>query len=701
MKKLYYLPFVLALTLLASCGSEPVTVESLLSEMADRENIARYPDPAYTCAQFSSYDRATVSPDQEGWFGNWDRSMFIRIEEKGGKKEYVMMDTTGPGAVVRFWMTFAGKDSGKGILRIYIDNETVPVIEGGAMEILSGGKLVASPLASSVSDLTAYEMRGHNLYLPIPYAKHCKITYESENIKDPGAKTGGESVYYNINYRTYKPSTQVVSYSAAELAKAQPVLQTVQGKLAKPDRELPAATQKHPLTGTIAADSELSIAVDGEKAIRKLSFKLSAGNLEQALRSTVLSITYEDNKAPASVLSPLGDFFGTGYQIRPVSTWYTEVSADSTLTAWWVMPFRKNCKITLINTGEQQVEIIKGEVETSDWKWDSRSMYFGSYWRDYHHLETGEMKNNEGEGGPFDINYVQLQGQGVFVGDAVTLFNTVYAWWGEGDEKIYVDGEKFPSHIGTGTEDYYGYAWCRPEKFVNHPFIAQPDGSGNFDPGYTVNSRYRILDAIPFTSSLVFDMEMWHWTRATINFAPVSFYYMKEGTNTNRKQTIGDIKPVALKRDDIISPELIYVLKPQKCGYMEAEDMMLQQVSGGTFRYQNNVKYGWGNNMQAYWSNGKTGDKLYLTFVSGSGENLPVKVRFTTAPDYGKFRFKLNNKSISIDLYSKELALKTVDLGVVKLNKGINTVEVEITGTAPNEKKTTVFGFDRLIIGTE
>ena len=40
--------------------------------------------------------------------------------------------------------------------------------------------------------------------------------------------------------------------------------------------------------------------------------------------------------------------------------------------------------------------------------------------------------------------------------------NPVEAWWGEGDEKVFVDGEKFPSHFGTGTEDYYGYAWCWP-----------------------------------------------------------------------------------------------------------------------------------------------------------------------------------------------------------------------------------------------
>lgn len=36
---------------------------------------------------------------------------------------------------------------------------------------------------------------------------------------------------------------------------------------------------------------------------------------------------------------------------------------------------------------------------------------------------------------------------------------TIDWWWGEGDEKFFVDGEKFPSSFGTGSEDYIGYAW--------------------------------------------------------------------------------------------------------------------------------------------------------------------------------------------------------------------------------------------------
>ena len=159
-------------------------------------------------------------------------------------------------------------------------------------------------------------------------------------------------------------------------------------------------------------------------------------------------------------------------------------------------------------------------------------MYFGAAWHEYNRIQTAGSEHVGGTGDHFDINYVDIEGSGVYVGDAVTIFNTVDAWWGEGDEKIYVDGETFPSSIGTGTEDYYGYAWCKPEVF-SHPFIAQPNGEGNFFPGITINMRYRTLDAIPFTSKISSNIELWHWVPTIMNFALTSYWYATPGNIIN------------------------------------------------------------------------------------------------------------------------------------------------------------------------
>ncbi len=63
----------------------PVTLESLLREMVDREAVARWPEPSYTCKQFSSYDRASKSPkDEKGWFAKAEVSQFLRVVVTGG-----------------------------------------------------------------------------------------------------------------------------------------------------------------------------------------------------------------------------------------------------------------------------------------------------------------------------------------------------------------------------------------------------------------------------------------------------------------------------------------------------------------------------------------------------------------------------------------------------------------------------------------
>lgn len=431
--------------------SGPVSLESLLHEMVSRETLARFPAPAYVCRQASSYDRDTDEVGGDGWFANWDRSQFVRVEENEQRREWVLLDAEGPGAIVRFWGTWHGPGGGpfsNGTLRVYLDGQAVPAIEGPTADLISGGLLVPDPLGESVSSETPYARRGHNLYLPIPFARHCKITYESDELTDIGGKKG-EALYYQINYRTYEADTNVVSFQREELQRLQPLVESVAERLKQS-----AVTAGGPSTETtfdaeIAAGEEYSVGIDGPAAIRRLSLKLKAEDLEQALRSTVLEIEFDGEQ---SVWCPLGDFFGVGYRFRPYQSWYTRTSEDGTLTSFWVMPFEKACRLTIHNVGRQAVRISDGTLSIGDWQWDDRSLHFHSTWRQYTQLDTGPNKDMTGRGA-FDVNCVEIQGRGQYVGDTLTLFNGTAAWWGAGDEKIYIDGESFPSHIGTGTEE--------------------------------------------------------------------------------------------------------------------------------------------------------------------------------------------------------------------------------------------------------
>jgi hypothetical protein len=172
-------------------------------------------------------------------------------------------------------------------------------------------------------------------------------------------------------------------------------------------------------------------------------------------------------------------------------------------------------------------------------------MYFGATWHEYRHIESRDEF-----GSPFDLNFIEIKGRGVYVGDQLTLFNNTYHWWGEGDEKIFVDGESFPSSFGTGSEDYYGYSFARSEPF-SHPFLSQPEGKGNTDWGLTVNMRHRSLDAIPFNKSISSNIELWHWTKVPINFALTSYWYTQVPFWQNRTQNIESVQyPVAKSTKD-------------------------------------------------------------------------------------------------------------------------------------------------------
>ena len=480
--------------------------------MIDKENLTLFPETVpYDLKQVSSYNPKTKEPGNYDWFANYDASYFIRVEENQGRREFVMMDEAGPGAIVRWWMTFWRAQNGT--LRIYLDQDSVPELEGAPFDLISGQTLTDKPLSIGVPENGPQAEWGHNLYLPIPFAEHCKITYECDSLVVFEDKYFPD-VFYNICFQSYEPGTVVKTFSKDDLASNQSLLARCNEWLSSPS--LPGEKEIE-FAQTLAPGDSLILPIrESGEAISWLQVKVEAEDQAQALRSTVLSATFD---AQRTIWVPVGEFFGACYQILPHQTWMNQCDEDGTLTSSWLMPFRDSACITWINFGDQPVK-IQGDIGLIDYKWKQNSLYFAACWHEYHHIRTRDTLNWF-----FDVNFVDIQGTGLYVGDQVTLYNMAETWWGEGDEKIFVDGEKFPSSIGTGSEDYYGYAFGHPEAF-SHPFIAQPSGEGNFVPGMTVNMRHRSLDAIPFEQSLSSNIELWHWADCCINYATTAFYYV-------------------------------------------------------------------------------------------------------------------------------------------------------------------------------
>jgi hypothetical protein len=518
--KLICAGWLILAVLLCSC-SKKVTLQSLIREMADRENLSYFPEKQYRLVQCSSYNRESIVPGREGWFANEDMSHFIRVEMNRGRREFVMFDTSGPGVVVRWWMTFYMAQYG--ILRVYLDKDTVPSIEGRADEILSGNMLAGPPFAVSVHRGVQIREKGrdldHNLYLPIPFASQCKITFECDSLVMIRKNFYSPDVFYNIDYRKYEAGTDIETFSMNRLLKIRPLLnktgEELLGETKPPDQEIGFDQEILP------GDSFLVKINRKNSAISHLLLKIAAADTEQALRSTVLKVTFDGNR---TIWIPAGEFFGTGYRKLFHHTRMNSSDEKGLLESDWIMPYRNECTLTLINYGRETIS-VEGKAGLSTYKWKKESMYFGASWHEYYRLPTRDRKGNF-----FDLNFVDISGKGIYAGDQITVFNTSYQWWGEGDEKIFVDGESFPSSFGTGSEDYYGYGFGRPDPF-SHPFISQPVGEGNegntVAGGLTVNMRHRSLDAIPFHHSISSNIELWHWDSVFINYALTSYWYVQ------------------------------------------------------------------------------------------------------------------------------------------------------------------------------
>ena len=576
-RRLFMIPVVaLALT---AC-TETVSMRKLAREMADRTHLTYLPGEDYSLKQFSSYNPASVEPGKPGWFENNDLSHFIRIENNGGRREFVLFDAAGPGAIVRWWMTFYKAQNG--ILRVYIDNDTIPSIKGAPVEVLSGTLLTAPPFAKSVQDGAPLGEEGrdydHNLYLPVPFSLHCKITYECDSLRLLYEYEGTlvpqgyywPDVFYNIGYRDYNGKVKVESFSEKALKRASSVLNEAGQQLLN---DQVSSDYEEPFDEILRPGDSAVIEFTGKRqAINHIVTELEAENKNQALRSTVIKASFDGNK---TIWTPVGEFFGSGYTTNPHKTWMNKADMKGILESYWIMPFRDSCSIVFINYGNENIR-IRGVCGVIPYQWKKSSMYFHASWHEYNKVKTRDIA-----GAPFDLNFIDIRGRGLYVGDQVTLFNNSYKWWGEGDEKIFVDGEAFPSSFGTGSEDYYGYSFARQEPF-SHPFISQPEGTGNMNWGISVNMRHRSLDAIPFHTSISSNIELWHWDAICMNYALTTYFYALPSCTTNISPDIeGTKRAVARSKGDLDCDPA----KEQQSDYYTAADFLHVPKIDAHFHY--------------------------------------------------------------------------------------------------------------------
>ncbi|MDN5211364.1 DUF2961 domain-containing protein [Fulvivirgaceae bacterium BMA12] len=644
-----------------------ITITSLLEEMIDRNSIAQFPEVAYQCKQASSYNRESESPNLPGWFADSDGEGFIRTEEINGQKEWVLMEDEGPGVITKIWAVcfyYGLQDTTGANIKFYLDGAAQPAISANFFKLVKGQDFIKPPFADEST-------RAGNLYFPIPYARSCKITMDKK-------------AFYNIiNYRKYPAGTPIKTFTMEDFEAAKLVRDRVAHTLSiKPDAKGKVIKQQK----RIDAGAQMSFQLPkGNRAVKQIEIKLNDHNpadLPQLLRSVVLSAAFDGIQ---TVWVPLGDFFNNVGRIKPFEMWERTVRPDGTMICRWVMPYENEGEIRLLNLGKTIVN-AKVAITTNSWNWNSNSMHFYATWRMDEPKPTFPL---------YDWNFLEATGKGVIVGDQWTVLNPVEGWWGEGDEKIYIDedfSKNFPSHFGTGTEDYYGWAGGvvpTPADEFSKPFVGNIIVGEQRSKGYNVCSRTRVLDAIPFHSRIRFDVEASCGKRQRshyLQYSQTTFWYGSPGIKHNRK-SLPDMAAAKLPVVEDLE-KLIAIAKQEQYvvdGAIEAEILPTVNKSAAVVENFADIPM-WGEMsdgaMKNIWFE-KTGDYVEIKLTE-QFENSELLLCAAVGPHNGTFNILVNGQlKTTQDLYANHAGMTNpyIELGECEPVNNAFTIRFEYTGS--------------------
>jgi len=667
--RLLFLTFVGAF-LCGAVKADAYTYPDLVKRMTDLPELAKLPPQGEKTSLASSYDRDSrydaASDTYVKWGANDDGGGIIRKEGD----DRVLMDVQGPGCIWRMWSATAGA----GHVKIFLDGATAPTVDlpfssyfDGKTEPFTRPNLVYIPSKAA---------NGFDNYTPIPFRKSCKIV---------AGKGWGN--YYQFTYTQF-PERTVVPTFKMDLSP------TDSGALDQADKILgqcgqnPAVdisegqTENKAITvdaGKTAAVSDLS----GEGAITALTVKLDLPKDPEEqrvlLRQLTISITWDGETAPA-VWSPLGDFFGyvggaDTFQSLPVG-----LLDDGTFYSYWYMPYAKGAHIEVGNDGPAPATMTWSVASAALTQSIAKLGRFHAKWHRDAFLPTRADRMP-------DWTLLTTQGSGRYVGTHLHGWNPLGGWWGEGDDKFFVDGEKFPSSFGTGSEDYFGYAWSSAGHFSRpyHNQILNENNEGHFD-----DNRWHISDSVPFSTSFEADIEKYFPNdKPTLYAAEVFWYLNAGGTDPYGPVPVTDRVGYWTRPEAYHEPDAI-----------EGESLVATAKSEQSFSEQRMSAYGrqWSGDLQLSWQPTQKGQTFEVPLPVQKAGKYHLTARFTKAPDYGIFQLSLNGTDVgpTIDLYASHVNLSDViDLGEITLLDGAPVFKVTVIGKN-DDSHAHLFGLDYL-----
>jgi hypothetical protein len=290
-------------------------------------------------------------------------------------------------------------------------------------------------------------------------------------------------------------------------------------------RELGQGWKISPSVVIAAGQTFVMADIKGSGAIQHIWMTPTGDN-----RMNILRIYWDGENQP-SVECPAGDFFACGMgEYTQITSLPVCVNPMSGFNCYWIMPFRKGSKITMTNIDEKSM-VLYYQIDYTLTQVPEDAAYLHAQFRRVNPV-------------PFKAVYTILdnvQGKGQYVGTYITWASNSPGWWGEGEIKFYMDGDKdFPTICGTGTEDYFcgSYGFSKPgtdqyQEFCS-PYTGMPQViKSEKQPKFGLY-RWHIMDPIRFDNDLKVTIQALGWQSEgrylplQDDLSSVAFWYQTE-----------------------------------------------------------------------------------------------------------------------------------------------------------------------------
>lgn len=289
--------------------------------------------------------------------------------------------------------------------------------------------------------------------------------------------------------------------------------------------------------GPIAPGEKRTIAeIKGAGVINHIWITIAPPPGELSRNDIIIRMYWDGNDYP-SVESPIGPFFGQGWdeQYNFASLPLSAGPVNGTgLSSYFAMPFEKGARIEIENQNDKPINSFYFFVDYLEMKQIPEDM--GRFHAWYNHTLSEALPEGETEWaltgpqkpnpkGERNYRFIDTKGKGHFVGINYYVHSPSPMWYGEGDDMWYIDGEEKPRLIGTGTEDFFNTSWCPKEPF-SHPYFGYPRVNNDIGwLGRTHIYRFFINDPIFFDASVKGTIETGHNNNLTLDLATVVYWY--------------------------------------------------------------------------------------------------------------------------------------------------------------------------------